>query len=254
MRKYLMLIVLCLVLVGCSHNEPQKQADSEAVKTVEEYIRAAGDNKWDVVTSLLTGEALQEAEANQNRVKSTQKVLSIDAVTKTQTKTFAIVDAEVIKTNQFGNASYNDISGYEFRLKKTGNKWLIYNVQAAEIKKPKLHDGETGEMPAAAKEKLKDYIEMSITEKRNNDYKYLAGSALTNSLKNKGVEPKQQLNFKVVNISPIAVSDKYLVVEADYIVEMQEYKPANITAVADMVNLGGEWKIVRIDISHISSE
>ena len=63
-----------------------------------------------------------------------------------------------------------------------------------------------------------------------------------------------QPKTKVLEITPLGISEKYLVANALYTVQIEGYRPAVIKAIVDMVDLAGEWKIIKLDIAQNAKE
>ena len=242
-------LLISIVLSGC--NQKIIPTDDGPDYAVKNYIDAASQAKWDTVVPMLSGEALQEMQTGMERVKTTQKVISIQTASEIQTNTFAVIKADVIKTNNYGVTKFNDLSSYEFRLQKTGEHWLIYKVSQKELKPDNLKNGT---MPVAAREKLKTYLELPMSEKKEKDYLYLAGPILELSQKSNPHVPEMQPKTKVLEITPLGISEKYLVANALYTVQIEGYRPAVIKAIVDMVDLAGEWKIIKLDIAQNAKE
>lgn len=249
MKKIIIALATCILLTGC--NKEHVPFDDGPTNTVKYYIEAASQTKWETVEPILSGEALQEMQAGRDRVKETQKVIKVHTDTEIQTDNYAVVKADVFKSNNFGDARYNDFASYEFRLQKDGKQWLIYKVTPGELKPNQLKNGT---IPLAVKEKLQTYLELPLADKKEKAHLYLAGPTLINSQKNNSQLPNIEPKIKVHEITPIGVTDNYLVAKAIYSVQMDGYKPMIITAIADMADVAGEWKIVRLDIAQNAKE
>ncbi|MTI80034.1 MAG: hypothetical protein FH758_03975 [Firmicutes bacterium] len=253
MKKIVSVFLLAMLLTGCNNNTPlPPKKDNGPINVVNKYIRSSSQGDWDMVLTLLAGEALQQTRANKDQVKNTQQIISTDINTGLQTDNFAIVNSQVISTKNYGDLTYNDIASYKFRLKKNTGQWFIYKVEGQRVKPPLLHNN--GAIPRAAKKKLSEYIKLPLVQKREKDYQYLAGQALQDSLEYKGNTPKEQPKTNVLDIDLLGSSDNYLILKATYSVEIAGYKPVTMTAIVDMVDLAGEWKIIRLDIAQAASE
>lgn len=250
MKKILITFMTCFLLTGCSQ-KITPTADDGPANTVKCYIDAASQVKWETVSPMLSGEALQQMKVGKDRVKETQTVLKVYTNTEIQTDNYAVVKADVFKSNNSGDTRYNDLASYEFRLHKEGKQWLIYKVTPEELKPSKLKNGT---MPLAAREKLQTYLELPLVDKKEKDYIYLAGPILASSKKNNSQMPEIEPKIKVLEITPIGVVDNYLVAKALYTVQIDGQKTMVITAIADMADVAGEWKIVRLDIAHNAKE
>ncbi|RYD01477.1 hypothetical protein N752_29690 [Desulforamulus aquiferis] len=251
MKKIIVTILtFALLTTGCAQKSIVHVGDEPSI-AVKRYIDAASQAEWETVLPMLSGEALQEMQVGKERVKITQKVISVQTNTEIQTDNFAVINAEVLKSNNYLDTRFNDLASYEFRLQKSGEHWLIYKVFQKELKPTHLKNGT---MPVAARERLKTYLELPVTEKKEKDYLFLAGPILAISQKSSSRLLEIQPKTKVLEITPVGVSEKYLVVKVLYAVQIEGYKPAVITAMVDMVDLAGEWKIIRLDIAQNAKE
>lgn len=235
-----------LLLTGCSmHKTPDNDQENGPETAVRAYISAASQASWGAVKTLLSGEALEGMQQNTGRVRGTEIILSVKIKTISQLSDSALVYAEITKMADYNGINYKDLAAYEFRLQKA-DQWKIYKVITTGVMRPDL---EPGAMPAGAGEKLKEFIELPVREKHDKACLYLAGPALASSLRfNDNKPPQVQPASRVLEITPAGVSDSYIVLKAKYRVELEGYKPATITAVADMINVSGEWKIINLDI------
>lgn len=240
MKKILFIVLTLLMLCGC---EKRAVTDYEPENVVKAYIMAASSVNWNIAMPLLSGEALQELQQNSSNVKSTENVLSIETSIVAREKDIARVYAEVAKST--------DLASYEFRLQKIDGQWLIYKVSQSDIKQPEL---KMGVLPAAAVERLKKYLELPAKEKREKCYLYLAGPALLSAQKYKDSIPEEQPVVNILDIVSEGVSDKYVIASATYKTEMTGYKPVILTAIVDMVNISGDWRIIRLDIAKVAGE
>lgn len=245
MRRLSLIIVLILLLAGCTKERPPDSNEGPE-NTVRAYVSAASQASWGAVRPLLSGEALQGFQQNTELKNSPEKILSIKIETLFWISDIAVVYGEVSKVAEYEGNNVNNIAAYEFKLQKNDGQWKIYKVTTTDIMRPDLKQGS---MPSNANEKIKTYLELPVNEKHDKSHIYLAGPALAGALKFNNESPIIQSDCKVLEITPAGVTDSYIVAQVKYQVEIDGYKPAVMMAVADMVDISGEWKIINLDIA-----
>lgn len=251
MRKTLIVVIICVFMAGCgvgNGGSTTGGVEKEVFPVVEKYLENAAAGNWKEVYETLSGEALAETKANSGRVKSGEKIISKNLKLSPVCKDIVEVSADFTKSTGSGF----DRLAYTFKIKKYGDRWLIYNTTLGDY-----HHGQLkpGQLPLQSAETIKAYLESSFIEKRASDSKYLAGKLLQDSLKakllpadNKTVKDQEKISTKVKNIECLGIADGYAVALVKY-ETAKGGKSYPIEAIVDVIDVNGIWKISKIEIA-----
>ena len=239
------LISLCLLIIVSGCNDVSPPEYHHAADKVNAYIEYSSINAWDKVVPLLSGQALIEAERNIPRVNNNNETVTNKLLTVTwQNDAAAEVYADVTTNSLNG---YNR-KAYKFYLVKQDADWKIYRSELSDFMRPNLN---YGQLPQEVSETIQEYFNLTTTEKRNQDTKYLAGKLLMISLSSKQIQGSQQIASedaqRILNITPVGVSDDYVIAKVLY-----EHNGRPATAMIDLINVMGNWKIVQLDIIELN--
>lgn len=222
--------------------------EKEVFPAVEKYLESAADGNWKEVYETLAGEALMEARANTGRVKTKEKIVSKKLKLSQSLKDIVEVKADFTISRGPGF----DRRAYTFRLKKSGDKWLIYKTAYGDYQHDPL---KSGELPNEAVKAIKTYYELPFTEKRSKDYIYLAGKLLAESQKagllppdSQSVIEQEKMNTRVKEVEPFGQSEDFIIARVSYDVT-KNGTVFPMQAIVENVLVNGAWKISRIDIS-----
>lgn len=242
------MFVSITIFSGCRSEPPTEQVtvSAEVKSIVSKYLSAEQNNNYSYIGTLLTGEAFGEASLNFNRKQARKEYLNINLDEEIITPELATVYADI--TAKFSELSFNDRYALNFYLIQEKGRWLIYKTELVDLKRPVLS---TGEIPTVAKKMLEDYFSLPYELKRYHEMDYLTGQALNVS--------SQVLNYCRQNPPPAATSKGFKVQKIKgmgcsqgYCITLITYSGGNnnteITAVVDLVDVGGQWKICRSDI------
>ncbi|MFZ5650856.1 MAG: hypothetical protein ACOY4I_08375 [Bacillota bacterium] len=246
--KKLIAFLTCLLLTGCSPGNSNEGLGKEVYPVVDRYLECSAAGKWQEVYETLSGEALAEARANSGRVKAEEKILR---------KSFGLTPvcdgiAEVAADFTVGAGGEFDRLAYKFRLKRTGDKWLIYKTEYGGYIHGELRPGQ---LPPGVGDNIRAYIEMPFRDKNSVGQKFLAGKTLQESRKAgllpvdlKIVKEQEKISVRVKAIRCLGVSDGYTVTLVSYEVTNGETVYA-LEALVDVLDVNGSWKISRLDIT-----
>ncbi|MFZ5632147.1 MAG: hypothetical protein ACOY40_04805 [Bacillota bacterium] len=244
---------MCLVFAGCGSSNRSTGftgIEREVFPVVETYLDNAASGNWNEVFETLSGEALAEARANSGRAKAGEKIISKDLKLTPVCQDIIEVSADFTKSSGGGF----DRLAYSFRLKKTGDRWLIYKTSYSNY-----HHGELkpGQFPSEGASIVKTYLELPFMQKRNSNKKFLAGKLLEESEKakmlpvdSKIVYEQEKIVTRVKGLECLGTSDDFAVVKVNYEV-IRGNVPQTMEALADIINVNGAWKICRMDISQL---
>lgn len=246
--KRLIALLVCIFLAGCSPGGGNEGLGKEVYPVVQKYLEDSASGNWNAVYEALSGEALAEAKANSGRVKVQEKIIR-----KNLTLT-PVCDgiAEVAADFTVGAGGGFDRLAYKFRLKSTGDKWLIYKTEHGEYIHGQLRPGR---LPPEIAAVIKTYLELPFNEKRTIDYKYLAGRILQDSQKAKllpadNIYIKEQERIKTIvkTMDCLGMADGYAIVRVgcDVLRDGAEYP---VEALVEALDVNGAWKICRMDIT-----
>lgn len=244
-----MLLLFCMsVFTGC-RGEPLVEQETELAKiknVVSNFLNAEQNSNFTDMINFLTGEALAEVNTNLNRKQVQRKYLSIKLNEEIITSGLATVYADI--TAKYSAPSCNDRYALNFYLIQQNDRWLIYKVEPTAIERPLLF---AREIPADAKKMLEDYFSMPYELKKYHELDYLAGQALNVSSQayhryRQNPPATTSKNYKVQEIESLGYSEEYYIAKVTY---SGGNNNTTITAVVDMVDVDGKWKIARVDIT-----
>jgi len=121
-------------------------------------------------------------------------------------------------------------------------------VESAAFQRPELSPGE---IPQIAQKTLEDYFSMPYELKKYNELQFLAGQALnlTPTLQMDTYPQKPPAatskGFEVQDIKSLGYSEDYCIAKVTYHGGNNDVR---ITAVVDLFDAGGQWKIIKVDI------
>lgn len=251
MRKTVIVAIVCLLLTGCGVSRSGTvpgEIEKEVFPVVEKYLDSAAAGDWKEVFETLSGEALAEAKANAGRVKTKEKIITKSLKATGVCRDIVEVSADFTKSKGEGF----DRLAYNFRLKKSGDRWLIYKTAYGEY-----HHGELkpGKLPPGAAETIKKYFELSLSKRRSHDQKYLAGKLLQESRKakllpvdSKTLEDQERIVTRVESLECLGLSEGYAVVLVNYQLVI-DGKVQHMEALVDLIDVNGSWKICKIDMA-----
>ena len=209
-----------------------------AIEVVEKHIVYSANNQWDKVIPLLSGTALIETKSNIQKVNNTVEV--VDKKTKVIFETDNLVKIYADVTFADNRQAYNFYLNYN-------NGWKIHKVELTEFIRPKLT---SGELPDEVKTTIKEYFALSTSEKRQQDYRFLAGKLLQASQfakQIKGIELNApELSQQVISINPVGVSPDYVISEVLFI-----NKGLPGRAIVELIKVNECWRIVNLDITFV---
>lgn len=247
----LLFILVFLMLSGYAGNQKGSATtglEKEVFPLVEKYLESAADGNWNEVYETLAGEALMEARTNAGRVKIKEKIVSKKLKVSQSLKDIVEVKADFT----ISRGSGFDRRAYTFRLKKSGDKWLIYKTDYGDYQHDPL---KFGELPQEAVETIKAYYELTYTEKRSKDHIYLAGKLLADSQKarllptdTQSANEREKMNIRVTEVEPIGQSEDFIIARISYNVTKND-TVVPMQAIVENILVNGVWKITRIDIS-----
>ncbi|SFH33778.1 hypothetical protein SAMN05660649_04797 [Desulfotomaculum arcticum] len=246
-------MVILLTTGGC---DDEKKAidtkDNDTLKPaktiVENYLINAAENNWTEALKELSGEALIQAEVNKDRVKSKRQIIAKEFEGEFITVKTVELTCDFTETDGSTNT---DRLAYKFYLEKSGNGWKIYKTEWGDYIHGEL---QLGRIPNGAEETICQYINLSINERRSQDYLYLAGKALNDSQRAKllpndnDVKTKTSEEFK--SIECLGVTDKYAVARVVSNLTKED-KVYSVVSIVDFVKVNGSWKISRLDVASI---
>lgn len=245
--KKLIALLFCIILAGCSSGNSSEGPEKEVYPVVERYLESSAAGRWQEVFDTLSGEALTEAKANSGRVKAQEKVVR---------KSLALTSVcdgvkEVAADFTVGAGGGFDRLAYRFRLKKTGDKWLIYKTEYGEYIHGPLGPGQ---LPPGAAEAISSYVAMPFKDKHRDGEKYLAGKLLqeTKRAALMPVDPgsakeQEKVSARVRTMECLGLADGYAVVRVSYdITKDNKAYPAEM--LIDALEVNGVWKICRLDV------
>ncbi|MCL6478992.1 MAG: hypothetical protein K6T65_11340, partial [Peptococcaceae bacterium] len=119
--KKIIIILACMFLIGCGADK-SAEIEKEVYPVVDSYLENAAAGNWGAVFETLSGEALAEARVNSARAKAGEKIISKSLKATPVCKDIVEVSADFTKNTGGGF----DRLAYVFKLKKTGDRWLIY--------------------------------------------------------------------------------------------------------------------------------
>lgn len=253
MKLFFALAALSITLIaGCGSAKMTSGSgvEDQVFPVVDKYLENSAACNWPGTLATLTGEALAEAGANLGRVKQAEKIISrkfeLDPVCKYITE----VTADIVRTS----GDHFDRVAYTFRLKKQGNRWLIYKTAYGAYLHGQL---KPSGLPAGAAEAVTAYLELPFSRKRADDASYLAGKLLQESVRSKllptgarTAEEQEKLQTMVKRLEVLGVSADYAVVLLNCVV-VKDGRSVEEEVIADLVDVNGVWKISRIDLSKI---
>ncbi|MFZ5632270.1 MAG: hypothetical protein ACOY40_05420 [Bacillota bacterium] len=251
MRKVFIVAIVCFFATGCGVvGSGTASIEKEAFPVVEKYLENAAAGNWEKVFETLSGEALTEAKVNAGRVKAAEKIISKSLKATPVCKDIVVVSADFTKSA----GGECDRLAYNFKLKKTGDRWLIYKTVYGNYHRGQL---KPGQLPTEAAEIIKTYLEIPFEKKRNDGSKYLAGELLQESEKakllpadTKTVSEKERILTRVKDWECLGVSEGYAVARVNYDL-LKDGLPRSMEAIIEMVAVNGTWKICEVDISQI---
>ncbi|MCL6479958.1 MAG: hypothetical protein K6T65_16445 [Peptococcaceae bacterium] len=252
MKKVLIVFFMCLLAAGCGPGGGPGAGglEKEVFPVVERYLENAAAGNWPEVYETLSGEALAEVRANSGRVKAAEKIVTKSLKAIPVCKDIAEVSADFTKT---AGGEFDRLA-YTFRLKKSGGRWLIYKTAYGEY-----HHGELkpGKLPPGAVETIKGYMELSFSERRNHDQKYLAGKLLRESGKAKllpvdsnTLKEQERIVTRVESLECLGLTEGYAVVLVNYQSAI-DGKIRHMEALVELIDVNGSWKIAGMDVTGI---
>jgi len=248
---FVLMLFIFIILTGCGKQEQQKETGTNSIKpietVVEHYLENTVENNWQGALQDLTGEALVETTVNKDRVKSKGKII------RKKFNSRLLTDNTAECTADFTQAVGSNIDrlAYKYLLIKSENRWKIYKTEWGSY----IHsDLKPGQLPAEAESVIRQYVELTVPEKRSRDFVFLAGKLLDDSYKAKmlpqdnGKETKTV--EKVKSIECYGVAEDYAVarVNSELTRDGQTYA---VVSIVDLVNVNGVWKIASQDVAYI---
>lgn len=247
----MIILVVLLMVAGCSKPAQLQEARPGSLQpieaVVEHHLENAVENNWQEALQDLTGEALVEAAANKDRVKSKGKIIT----KKFNSRLVTDNTAECTVDFTIADDSNIDRLAYRFLLIKSENRWKIYKAEWGGY----IHgDLKPGQLPAEAEKVIRQYVELPVPEKRSHDSVFLAGKMLDDSKKAKLLPQDNGKDTKTIervkSVECYGVAEDYAVarVNSELTRDGQTFTVVSIT---DMVNVNGTWKIARRDVAYI---
>lgn len=221
--------------------------EKEVFPVVDQYLENSAAGNWKEVYETLSGEALAEARANSGRVKAEEKVI---------TKNFElnpVVPGVVEVTADFTvsvGGEFDRLS-YKFRLKKAGEKWLIYKTEYGQYIHGELRHGQ---LPPEAADVIGRYIEMPFKEKHFSGQKYLAGKMLQESKRashlpvdSKSVKEQGNVSVRVKAVECLGLSEGFAMARVSYeVIKNSTAYPMEVAL--DVLDVNGSWRICSMDV------
>lgn len=161
-----LLLSICIIHTTGCRGEPAietGEVSTEVRSIVTQFLDAEENGDLTTVNSLLTGEALAEAQINVNRQQIQKEYLNIQLKEKIEAPDLAQVYADI--TVKYSGTSFFDRYALNFSLIKDNGRWLIYKVEPAAFQRPELSPGE---IPQIAQKTLEDYFSMPYELKKYN--------------------------------------------------------------------------------------
>ncbi|MDO7785810.1 hypothetical protein [Desulforamulus aquiferis] len=222
--------------------------EEQVQEVVKRYIHAEFSGDWRMIGPFLSGEALGEARNNLTRKNVGRKLLTAN-VTDTQilSPVIAIVTADITSEIQ-DDPVYTDRFCIRYSLLKEAGSWLIYKAETVEMDR---HYLSPGPLPVGASRILNEYFSMPYEQKKHQETKYLAGEALpalrtaAEGLYRRNLPEITSKGFEVIKIESLGVAEQYCIAKVIYRGGNQNFTD---TAIVDMVNVAGQWKIIRFVI------
>lgn len=245
--KKLIALLICIFLAGCSSGNSNEGPGKEVYPVVESYLEKSAAGRWQEVFDTLSGEALAEAKANSGRVKAQEKIIRKNLTLTPVCDGIAEVAADFTVSAGGGF----DRLAYKFRLKRTGDKWLIYKTEYGGYIHGELRPGQ---LPPGIGEIIRAYTEMPFNEKHSAGQKYLAGKLLqeTKRAALMPVDPRtakdrEKISVRVKTMECLGLADGYAVVRVGYDI-FKDNKAYPAEMLIDALEVNGAWKICRLDV------
>lgn len=252
-KLFILLIICITIFTGCRSEPPAEEVtgsaevENEVKNIVSNFLNAEQNNNFSYMNIFLTGEALAESNINHKRKQIQKEYLNIELDEKIITSDLAMVYADI--TVKFNEPLFYDRYATNFYLINDNGRWLIYKVETVALERPELSPGE---LPASTQKLLEKYLSLPYELKKYNELQYRAGQALNiSSLAQMNLYQQKPADitskgFVVEDIVCLGYSERYCIAKVTY---QGGNNDIFVTAIVDLVDVSGKWKINRLDIT-----
>lgn len=217
MKWKLILIVVATfsILSGCASTNPS------ITNTIQGYLQTVVNQNWSSLNTYLTGEALNNANKNTQKIGKliTTQLIEVKPKVIIENDKFSVVDVDFITEQQSSENTFTSINHQRFYLIMQETAWKIYSIEP--LSKPIKDANKTN-----SDDKVTQVIEQYIKSVTQNDLNK-AVSLLTGPLQENGMVTMGSINrikniqTKVSNlaIEPLALNSQQAYMKATYDVD-----------------------------------
>lgn len=220
LRHLLCIIILFIIFIaGCTNfrDPPVLKVDPGIISAVQSFLNYTSQNNWEKALSLLSGEALINAQENIKITNNKYEIVNSTINVLAYNDDYAHVQADVT----FEDGTFIDRQFYQFILVKTSNRWKI--IEQKNITPDFIGRIECSNIPTRIDQVVRSYITYAVNGNWTNASKYLTGQALQAAKLNYQGNVKTNMLPTKLRVTPIGVQNNVWKIKASYEIDNSSY-------------------------------